>query len=1000
MQFRFLIFFATFWLLSCSSQSPDVFRSQRSPAQIFLKEDLSNSEKIKILMNIHKEIPELFSDAARYDIDLLKILENQAELQKLLLNYPEFAKKWEEKKFLEMKIRVMGGASQALESRVIKNSAVDDWKASLTQIAQSLIAEKKGLETNAMIMLRTLENRTSAGFLNGLILNLPSDKVALARELQKKGDWEALERHLEVNLPEVLSNFKSTPPEFDLSKDVLIKKWVNLAGMEKKAGPILDLAILAMNRNLDLKKMIPEINKLDRQDLENMSDRDYQKNAFAKILNKGDVGTPPFYDKHLKFYQSQTEIVQGVAKEGDGLTLKEQNPNSAIFRGCTAGDCSSQYSFPYPNDPNERVFYIYDKDNHLKGAMSTTMVTKDSGETSLYVITISGNRVNSQDTELILQGLYKERKALGVSHIILPAKDNLMGLINFPLIRSVYSEAIEDGASTAITYQDQEIRKTIQDFQSEYNSAEYDYMEKNKKGVVYVPKKSRVIPLQTLVTELPDENKHLKTEFKFDAISFLEFQMALKKSKRSSLIQEVQKLAVFDGEEGRILSEMSDIILNKKSVSSAEIEEAVEEFGRTFSLSDAQQKNMKQRYLFNAYLKATDSTDEPYLSQNIKRLLDDFKYKALPPMTGRDEVVYEMWGKLVVRDLRYQTLKLPYLEALTKKETIMDEFQEDMVRFSLVMANENIELPVDILKRMINLFPGEDRYVRALIKAALKENQLTAIHHLNHIFNRPYRVEVWRVIAEDIIDVSIKAKDASVMNVIAIMFSKKFAVAWNDIAEKVIDTSVMLNNPEPLRQLVKQAFSQPHSAAWEKTLFKMIDVAVKMKDSPILQHIALDVLGESHFSSNTILIEKVFQAAMSIGDRSTIAVLAENIYPEKVSKEFLLKVMTALIESRNSEALLTLTKRVLVHSPVSGWKEVSEKLILASVQLRDIRPIIELRGVSGSPAYLKDVVSLFEKNRDWVGISKMVEGNAKMASGAVSVKGLSCNDAIAKFIKH
>ena len=75
MKFKFIVYFLIFNFCSCAfiHHTPEGF--SRNPAQILLGDNLTNANKIKILMAIHKEIPELFANAnaSRFDIDLLKI---------------------------------------------------------------------------------------------------------------------------------------------------------------------------------------------------------------------------------------------------------------------------------------------------------------------------------------------------------------------------------------------------------------------------------------------------------------------------------------------------------------------------------------------------------------------------------------------------------------------------------------------------------------------------------------------------------------------------------------------------------------------------------------------------------------------------------------------------------------------------------------------------------------------------------------------------------------
>ena len=148
--------------------------------------------------------------------------------------------------------------------------------------------------------------------------------------------------------------------------------------------------------------------------------------------------------------------------------------------------------YPYHNDPHERVYFIKsgpEKDAETKGYATATEVLLDSEEKGtsneaagsedgagasstaseknhrpkkgLYVNTISGNKINAGDTELILRGLEARKTELGIDHSLLPVKATIPDLISFPTIKGVYEHYSKGKTSVSIHHQYSDIRSAI-----------------------------------------------------------------------------------------------------------------------------------------------------------------------------------------------------------------------------------------------------------------------------------------------------------------------------------------------------------------------------------------------------------------------------------------------------------------------------------------------------------------------------------------------------------
>ncbi len=242
----------------------------------------------------------------------------------------------------------------------------------------------------------------------------------------------------------------------------------------------------------DFHNKIDSAEQLARQYLQTLTDDDLAFFADIDAVRDQLFFAPWLHTHVLGVFQSfaqQKRSYQTKVSPGEQVSLQEIQPSVGIFRGLIAGDCASKLSFPYPNDPNERVFVILDsKTNAPKGIISSTNVSikNNNGdmEDALYVITIAGKKLKAGDIELIFRGLEKMKVSLGVKHIVLPEKKNLPGLINYPSILGVYQQYASLGNNIKIVYKNQGIRKNIEDFKSENNTGIYDKMENNQQGVI------------------------------------------------------------------------------------------------------------------------------------------------------------------------------------------------------------------------------------------------------------------------------------------------------------------------------------------------------------------------------------------------------------------------------------------------------------------------------------------------------------------------------------
>ncbi len=539
----------------------------------------TDEQKLAFLLEAKNRVPALFSNAAKYDIDLFALLDDENHLFKILKSNSEYNQLFSNKKYF--KLSIIPPPEGIPVGRVeIKEEAIESWKEELTQSLNELNQHIPSLnrpdqllsklrevkkEYEELIFGKNLDFKQQFGKIGAKPKipeqNLTHEELNRFKEAQKR-----LNRLLQQNKGKdwvqryqlILDHYDSLIALPNLPQKERLKKTLHILNTENQLQALLQLWMIASQspeqEPKDWSGLRERIQTLSEQDLIFYHDKqDTLMPKIKKALQSG-VLEQRLVDgifRKIDTFASQTMRTQDKAKHP--IQITQVPPSIGIFRGCTGGDCSTQYSFPYPNDPYEMVFFITDFNSdletnpsvNLKGYVSATHVLMSNGDPALYVITISGNRVSAGDVELILRALEKEKKNLGVKHILLPETTKLSDLINFPSILGVYETHTKNKSPVSFSYQNPEIRKEIEEFKSslDYNIGTYDHMKDNTQGVVLTFKDllSKKIEIH-LDHQISGDAPKPKEISQYPLSEILEFVIDLHHSKRDQLTQKILRL--------------------------------------------------------------------------------------------------------------------------------------------------------------------------------------------------------------------------------------------------------------------------------------------------------------------------------------------------------------------------------------------------------------------------------------------------------------------------
>ena len=145
----FFLSFKQFWiqlaLLMFFVSLPDAWPQKiktEKPVSFNLP-DLSTDEKrLQWLLSVRENIPGLFAEAAKYDIDLLHLLEDQEKIQKLLIENPEYLKAMENQHPSWLTVTISPKSAQVIKTFRINPKAIEAWKKSIQETLNSIPVKK------------------------------------------------------------------------------------------------------------------------------------------------------------------------------------------------------------------------------------------------------------------------------------------------------------------------------------------------------------------------------------------------------------------------------------------------------------------------------------------------------------------------------------------------------------------------------------------------------------------------------------------------------------------------------------------------------------------------------------------------------------------------------------------------------------------------------------------------------------------------------------------
>jgi hypothetical protein len=812
-QSRFWVSFLS-WIAAASFVLDPVL-SSANPADLPSFETLE--QKVEFLLAVKQKVPSLFQGAERYEIDLFDLLEDQRKLLEKLNENPDYSQACADKTYLALEI-IPPAEGIPVGKVEIRSEAIAAWRAELLGIADQVerqISDPDRISGRIKLLKTRLLQADWAAVESVLhqVGQMPSGFEVLSKnqqqtlkaqqkllnELNRTAKGRTAVARVEAALEhydEIRDLIESKP---GLSKEVLEQVKQTL---EAKNELYLLLSVLTFSHRRvgHHLPVTPQNWELVRSGLDSLNGADLvfysDKNevlapAVMRLLGLSPPGLPVTVVesliegmfRRLQHYSHQVLRTSALARSPVKIT--EVSPSVAIFRGCAGGDCSSRFSFPYPNDPHERVFFIEDprglpgNARQIKGYLSATHVIQD-GKPALYLITMNGVHVGAKDAELIMRGLEKEKKALGVDAILLPESSRLAGLINFPDIRAVYQAHNQGQLARDLTYRDPWIRESIENYPSRYNQASYDYMDNNSRGV---PISFREDELTGIVTKTSMVRAAVPVPCRIkdaDPALLLEFLIDLRHSGRLEMEKKVSELpSVQEKLSGMNLGEFFNVLEScqnhGQSMKVEEFKEVLQSFLALFSLPHF----LEQRpgLLYPGVTRCWDAFLAPQIEETAKWIVVDAKRtsRLLPEQTS------------IATLTTHQEALLTSVVFRAYSEHLIQEFQ-------------TAEPPVRHLFSDVLVFIRPNFLLEQLLKAEDEHLRFTAAYSLGAIAGSNLKIR------KSLVEVLQKDEDSGVRSVAAYSLRRAIdtdAVIQDVFAEALSHPTRREKDPEIRRTIAR-----------------------------------------------------------------------------------------------------------------------------------------------------------------------------------------------------
>lgn len=366
---------------------------------------------MRYLLFLQEHLPTLFEQGAEYDVNFITYIEAQNHLVRALRDNPNYMKKAQSKS--DLKTIDIYSTQRTSSTKVVLD------KESFLKFVND-----PDLKVNLGELSSVIENSNLKGLITGLATLYPADIKARIFETKSILEKIAIMRRQPLDPQIFRTRFKAArfglrpKDSFDDALD-LAEDWYR--GEKTFAHNAWSECVA----RLGLETCFDIFSTGDASALGWSSDL---TEVFSQVRS-GIID------------QFGAKLTSENLERTHALKLVEVPPYIGIFRGIAGADCSTSYSFPFVYAPSELTFFVYATNGAMLGYVSATMLGLETQSGKyLYVHTISGPEMSRRHVQLIIHGLNRVAKRLGVAGIVIPNKERIWANVNYVVIQKAMYE--------------------------------------------------------------------------------------------------------------------------------------------------------------------------------------------------------------------------------------------------------------------------------------------------------------------------------------------------------------------------------------------------------------------------------------------------------------------------------------------------------------------------------------------------------------------------------
>ncbi|MCB9061639.1 MAG: hypothetical protein H6622_08965 [Halobacteriovoraceae bacterium] len=423
-----------------------------------------------VLLSVKHQFPQLLRESSTYKVDLLNLINLESELLLELSRKKEFENYLTERPEL-VDIKLTSKSNSQILTRIIDTNAFSV----LRNTFLNLLNEYNSEDTFPEDLISTIQKElleiqmSRSSTLLGALYSVASKelKTEVSQIQNNLVKFEKLIESIEEK-DYIKLDFQRIGFERKLSKEELHNDFNIRYERELSLSTKVDFLYFTQahkahpgkNNFEHLKKLIEQISEAELDFLKDKEEYTKREKALLNVFSLEDKEKKLLKGYIGKYFDRISEKKIEKFENYRDIRLREVPPTLALFRGIGAKDCSSNYSPLFSYSLFERTFFVEDNKDRFIGYVTTTLLDSDHGKT-LFVHTITGNKMKAVDVNMILDFFVRNVQFFGAQSVVIPDLELIDQKINFYTLSSIFKEHLSKSIEIQVKSLDREFRELL-----------------------------------------------------------------------------------------------------------------------------------------------------------------------------------------------------------------------------------------------------------------------------------------------------------------------------------------------------------------------------------------------------------------------------------------------------------------------------------------------------------------------------------------------------------